>query len=219
MSEFREKIKTLKSQFPVILSEYKRNYDLYSKDKKDQTKLSVYNTSNSQVAKCIRDMTDITTALKAQNNEFVGIMRQLNRLIIGEQKKNALLKRKLNKMNNVNNGSATLIDDYKENYNETNMRNWAMFIGILVVCISSLKTFIIPTSVEGLLLIKTKKLEDAKKLLEDLQGFAKDLNDKRRDNDIKEKIRQENEEYNKEYNKRRAAARAQIDAANAAKFP
>jgi len=219
MSEFREKIKTLKSQFPAILSEYKKNYDLYSKDTNNQTKLSVYNTSNSQVAKCIRDMRDITLTLKAQNNEFGAIISQLNSLIAKEQKKNIKLKGKMEKMKSVSNGSSMLVSDYKENYTESNMRNWAMFIGIVVICISSLKIFIIPTSVEGLLLIKTKKLEDAKKLIEDLQGFAKDLNNKRRDNVIKEKIRQENEEYNKEYNKRRAAARAQIDAANAAKFP
>lgn len=190
MSEFREKIKTLKSQFPAILSEYKKNYDLYSKDKNDQTKLSVYNTSNSQVAKCIRDMRGITDTLKAQNYEFVAVISQLNSLIAKEQKKHIKLNGKMKKMNNVNNGSATLIGDYKENYNETNMRNWAMFIGILVVCISSLKTFIIPTSVEGLLLIKTKKLEDAKKLLEDLQGFATELNDKRKNLVFKDKMRE-----------------------------
>ena len=175
MSVFREKIKTLKDQFPVILSEYEKNYYTGT----DQTKLNVYNTYNSQVAKCIRDMRNITDTLKAQNNEFDSIISKYNKLIPDEQKKNALLKRKLNKMKTVNNGSATLIGDYKENYNETSMRNWSMLIGILVVCISFLKFFIIPTSVEGLLLIKNKKLEDANKLVTELQGFAKELNDKR----------------------------------------
>ena len=175
MSVFREKIKTLKDQFPVILSEYEKNYYTGT----DQTKLNVYNTYNSQVAKCIRDMRNITDTLKAQNNEFDSIISKYNKLIPDEQKKNALLKRKLNKMKTVNNGSATLIGDYKENYNETSMRNWSMLIGILVVCISFLKFFIIPTSGEGLLLIKNKKLEDANKLVTELQGFAKELNDKR----------------------------------------
>ena len=82
-------------------------------------------------------------------------------------------------MKNVNNGSSTLVNDYKENYNETNMRNWAMVIGILAVCISFLKFFIIPTSAEGLLMIKNKKLEDAGNLVKELQKFAIDLNDKR----------------------------------------
>lgn len=186
MSAFREKIKTLKDQFPVILSEYEKNYYTGT----DQTKLNVYNTYNSQVAKCIRDMRNITDTLKVQNNEFDAIISKYNKLIPDEQKKNALLKRKLNKMKTVNNGSATLIGDYKENYNETSMRNWSMLIGILVVCISFLKFFIIPTSVEGLLLIKTKKLDDAKKLLEDLQKFATELNDKRKNLVFTDKMRE-----------------------------
>jgi len=212
MSEFREKIQTLKEQFPVILSDYKSNYDRYSKDNKVQANLNAYNTSNSQVAKCIRDMTDITVTLKAQNNEFVAIMSQLNTLIADEQKKNTILKDKLNMMKNVNNGSATLVSDYKENYNETNMRNWAMFIGILVICISSLKVFIIPTSTEGILMIKNKKIEEAQKLFENLQGLAKDINKQRNDYIIKEKLKKEEEEYNKEYNRQRLLQRAKLDA-------
>ena len=179
MSEFIEQIKTLNERFPLILSEYKNNYDLYYKDNKDQTKLNAYNTSDSQVANCIRDMRNITDTLKAQNYEFVAVISQLNSLIADEQTTNGVLKDKMERMKNVNNGSTTLISDYKENYNETNMRNWAMLIGILVICISFLKFFIIPTSAEGLLLIKNKKLEDANKLVTELQGFAKELNDKR----------------------------------------
>jgi len=215
MSEFREKIQTLKEQFPVILSDYKSNYDRYSKDNKVQANLNAYNTSNSQVAKCIRDMSDITVTLKEQNNEFVAIMSQLNTLIAEEQRKNTILKDKLNMMKNVNNGSATLVSDYKENYNETNMRNWAMFIGILVICISSLKVFIIPTSTEGILMIKNKKLEEAQKLFENLQGLAKDINKQRNDYIIKEKLKKEEEEYNKEYNRQRLLQRAKYDAQRA----
>jgi hypothetical protein len=212
MSEFREKIKTLNDQFPVILSDYKRNYDLYSNDNKDQTKLNAYNTSNSQVAKCIRDMTDITVQLRSQNKEFDTIMTQLNTLIADEQKKNTELKERIEYMKNVNNGSATLVSDYKENYNETNLRNWAMFIGILVICISSLKVFIIPTSAEGILMIKNKKIQEAKELFDNLQGLARDINKQRNDYIIKERLRKENEEYNKEYDKQRLLARAKLDA-------
>ena len=179
MSEFREKIETLNDQFPVILSDYKRNYDLYYKDTKNQTNLNAYNTSDAQVARCIRDMRDITVTLNAQNNEFVAVISQLNTLIAEEQTKNTELKDQIENMKNVNNGSSTLVNDYKENYNETNMRNWAMVIGILAVCISFLKFFIIPTSAEGLLMIKNKKLEDAGNLVKELQKFAIDLNDKR----------------------------------------
>jgi hypothetical protein len=175
MSEFREKIQTLKDQFPVILSEYEKNYYTGT----DQTKLNVYNTYNSNVAKCIRDMRDITVTLQAQNNGFVDVMSQLNKLIADEQRKNTELKDQIENMKNVNNGSATLVSDYKENYNETNMRNWAMVIGILAICISFLKFFIIPTSAEGMLMIKNKKLEDAGNLVKELQKFAIDLNDKR----------------------------------------
>lgn len=178
MSEFREKTQTLNDQFPVILSDYKRNYDLYYKDTKNQTKLNAYNTSDAQVAKCIRDMRDITVRLQAQNNEFVAIMSQLNKLIADEQKKNTELKDKIEKMKNVNAGSTTLVRDYKENYNETNMRNWAMFLGIFAICVSFANIFIVPTYADSSMILKDR-LDKAKNLVTELQGFAKDLNDKR----------------------------------------
>ena len=64
MSEFREKIQTLNEQFPGILSDYKKNYDLYYKDTKNQGNLNAYNTSDAQVARCIRDMRDVTVKLQ-----------------------------------------------------------------------------------------------------------------------------------------------------------
>ena len=212
MSVFREKIQTLNDQFPVILSDYKRNYDLYSKDNKDQTKLNAYNTSNSQVAKCIRDMTDITVTLNAQNNEFVAIMSQLNKLIADEQKKNTELKDKIERMKNVNAGSATLIRDYKETYNETNMRNWAMFIGILAICISFLRIFIIPDSAEAMLLIKDKKINEAKALVDKLLLLASSSNTKRLVLEAREKKQKAELELQKRINaealKLEAVARA-----------
>lgn len=212
MSEFREKIQTLNEQFPVILSDYKRNYDLYYKDTKNQTKLNAYNTSDAQVARCIRDMRDITVTLNAQNNEFVAVISQLNKLITVEQTKNTELKDKIEKMKNINNGSETLIRDYKENYNETNMRNWALFIGILVICISFLKIFIIPDSAEAMLLIKDKKINEANALFNKLLLLATSSNTKRLALEAREKKQKIEQELQKRINaealKLEAVARA-----------
>lgn len=215
MSEFREKTQTLNEQFPVILSDYKRNYDLYYKDTKNQTNLNAYNTSDAQVAKCIRDMRDITVTLNAQNNEFVAVISQLNTLIAEEQTKNTELKDKIEKMKNINNGSETLIRDYKENYNETNMRNWALFIGILVICISFLKIFIIPDSAEAMLLIKDKKINEANALFNKLLLLATTSNTKRLALEAREKKQKTEQELQKRINaealKLEAAARAKIN--------
>ena len=106
-------------------------------------------------------------------------------------------KKQLEKLKNVSAGPTTLVKDYKENYNETNMRNWAMFVGICLVCISFANIFMVPTSAEGLLMIRDKKLEEAKLLLNKFKEVAKDLNDERRKNIIRENVREEEEKYNK----------------------
>lgn len=220
MSEFREKIQTLKDQFPVILSEYEKNYYTGT----DQTKLNVYNTYNSNVAKCIRDMRNITVTLQAQNKGFVDVMSQLNKLIADEQRKNTELKVKIQNMKNVNNGSATLVSDYKENYNETNMRNWAMVIGILAICVSFANIFIVPTYADSSMILKGR-LDKAKNLVTELQGFAKDLNDKRIYYIEGEKMRKKDLEKQKIYERVKAeeeakyAAQAARDAAREAAKP
>lgn len=211
MSEFREKIQTLNEQFPGILSDYKKNYDLYYKDTKNQGNLNAYNTSDAQVARCIRDMRDVTVKLQLQNNEFVDIMSQLNTLIADEQIKNTELKDKIERMKNVNNGSSTLVSDYKENYNETNMRNWAIFLGIFAICVSFSNIFIVPTYANSSLILKGR-LDKAKEYIQKIEEVAKDLNKKRTEYVINEKVRKENEEYNKEYDKQRLLARAKLDA-------
>ena len=221
MSEIIEKIKTLNEQFPVILSDYKRNYELYYNDNKDQTKINAYNTSISQVVKCIRDMSHITVLLEAQNHEFVEVLMLLNLLIAYEKTKNTKLKDYITMVKNVNNGSTTLISDYKENYNETNMRNWAMFIGILAICISFLKIFIIPDSAEAMLLIRDKKINETKALVDKLLLLATSSNTKRLVLEAREKKQKTELELQKriqsEALKLEAAARAKINVENSSK--
>ena len=118
-------------------------------------------------------------------------------------------------MKNINNGSETLIRDYKENYNETNMRNWALFIGILVICISFLKIFIIPDSAEAMLLIKDKKINEANALFNKLLLLATTSNTKRLALEAREKKQKTEQELQKRINaealKLEAAARAKIN--------
>jgi len=213
-SELREKIITLYNQFPAILSDYKSNYQLYYNDTKDQTKLNSYYNSKSQVGKCIRDMTYITYMLEMINYEFPIVTKQLNALITIEKNKNIYLKNKIANMTNVNNGSVILVSDYKENYNETNMRNWAMFAGILAICISFLKIFIIPDSAEAMLLIKEKTINEAKALLDKTLSLAKELDTKR----FISKAREEKQKTELELQKRIKAEELKMEAAARAKL-
>lgn len=63
-----------------------------------------------------------------------------NHLIKEEKERNRKLRRKLGRLNNENNASIELIDDYKDIYNIRYLRNWSLLLSG-VICIFFIKTY------------------------------------------------------------------------------
>jgi hypothetical protein len=65
----------------------------------------------------------------------------LNKLIRGERIKNVALKRLLGREEEKYNGAGEMNSNYTEMYELSYLRNWAMFLGILVVSLAIGKVF------------------------------------------------------------------------------
>ena len=96
-----------------------------------KSNLNTTNTSLVKIHKSVNDSTeDINEKLEA-----------LNKLIRRERIKNLVLKRRLGREEEKFNGTDEMISNYKEMYELNYLRNWAMFIGILIVSLAIGKVF------------------------------------------------------------------------------
>jgi len=127
------KIKTLITQFPSILSDFKKNYVLSNMSPKDQTYKNFLSTSKNQVV-------DSTAKIFAINND---IQQQLNLLYTStlpfdtnvqrEKEQNEKLNTELNQMKSGISGAEIMIKDYKTTYTRQYVVNCTMLIGIFLV--------------------------------------------------------------------------------------
>jgi chromosome segregation ATPase len=128
-----EELNTLKSQLPAILVDYQKYYVL--------SKLHPENAEYQQIFQNIQsNLNDINSKLfilsndvQSNTNKINAHLLSLNESIKDEKAKNKNLKSQLNIVENNNNASTELITNYMEMYDSGYLRNWALFLSILIV--------------------------------------------------------------------------------------
>jgi hypothetical protein len=83
----------------------------------------------------------ISNDVDANTDEINKAFKKLDILITIERKKNRELRRKLGIIEDENNNSKELIDNYNEIYDTDYLRNWALFLSTIVVGVSISKMF------------------------------------------------------------------------------
>ena len=138
---FLSKVSVLSNQLPAILDDFKKYYVFYNKTPEYDEYKQMFenikanlNTTNSSLAKINKSVDSATEDI---NEKLV----TLNKLIRRERIKNRLLKRRLGREEEKYNGTDEMISNYKEMYEINYLRNWAMFLGILIVSIAISKVF------------------------------------------------------------------------------
>jgi ABC-type transporter Mla subunit MlaD len=140
-NNFLSKVSVLSNQLPAILDDFKKYYVFYNKTPEYDEYKQMFenikanlNTTNSSLAKINKSVDSATEDI---NEKLV----TLNKLIRRERIKNRLLKRRLGREEEKYNGTDEMISNYKEMYEINYLRNWAMFLGILIVSIAISKVF------------------------------------------------------------------------------
>ena len=140
-NQFNEKINTIKSQFFSALDDFKKYYVYYNKNPEVNEFQNYYVNSKSQLQSMSRDLflttTNIDKNIENLDNKMVSISEQLD----DEKKLNKEMMKLIANLENTQNGSEILIDDSKTKYNEQYLKNWEIFIGIILVSILIGKLF------------------------------------------------------------------------------
>ena len=86
-------------------------------------------------------MFKILNDIERNTNNISDNFTEVNKIIKDEKNKNTKLKYIYDKINNNLNGSITMIDEYKQIYNEKYLNNVFIFIGIIVSGVILTKVF------------------------------------------------------------------------------
>ncbi len=141
---FDEKITSIEGQFFSALEDFKKYYVYFNKNPEVDEFQNYYSNSKSQLQTMSKEVRNITLSIDKQiealNIQMSGISEKIQR----EKELNEKLKSKLHNLENTQNGSEILVDDSKTAYNIQYVRNWEMFIGVLIVTGLIFKIYKVP---------------------------------------------------------------------------
>ena len=130
-SQFTRKLETLQSQLPSILNDYQKYYTFYNKNPENQEYQQMFQNIKGNLSNINSKLFILSNDVQSNTNKLNSKLFALDVLIKREKKKNNDLKKQLG-ITNVE-VSDILIDEYKEIYQSGYLRNWALFLSILIV--------------------------------------------------------------------------------------
>jgi hypothetical protein len=130
---FKEKLQTLNKQLPSILDDFKKYYVFYNKNPEYPEYQSSFENIKGNMNKLSSDLFILSNDVQSSTGELNKKLFALNVLIQEEKKKNSELKLQLGIVEHKNSAATELIYDYKNMYSEEYLRNWALFISILII--------------------------------------------------------------------------------------
>jgi hypothetical protein len=136
-NKFNEQLNVLNNSVDLILDEFKKIYVI--------TKMHPENEEyQQQYANIISGLNQLQSKLFTASNDVQVNVDKINKAMIEldikikkERENNRELKRKLGIVENKNNASSEMIDDYEQIYDERYLRNWALGLSALI-CIMSI---------------------------------------------------------------------------------
>ena len=130
---FKEKLQTLNNQLPAILDDFKKYYVFFNKNPEYPEYQTSFENIKGNMTKLSSDLFMLSNDVQSSTNELNKKLFALNVLIQEEKERNRDLKLSLGIVEHKNNAATELISDYKNIYSEEYLRNWALFISILII--------------------------------------------------------------------------------------
>ena len=140
-SSFTTKVQALQSQLPAILADFKKYYVFYNKNPEYPEYQQTYQNIKGNLNDVNSNLFTLSNDVQSNTDNLNKGLHILNKLIKKEKDKNRKLKIDLGIVENKNNAATEMISDYKQIYDSDYLRNWAMFLSILIVGASISKIY------------------------------------------------------------------------------
>lgn len=128
-----EKLKTLNEKLPAILSDFKKYYVFFNKNPEYPEYQNHFENIKGNLTEMYSSLFMLSNEVDSSTQEINKKLNDLNELIQKEKNINSELKSKVSVIENKSNASIELISDYKLMYNSEYLRNWALFLSILII--------------------------------------------------------------------------------------
>ena len=130
---FSSKIKTLEEKIHPILEDFKK-YFVFNKLNPEYTEYQqMFDNIKNNLQTISSDLFMIINNVESKTEEINHKLLIIDLEIKKEKDKNKKLKKQMGLVYNENNGSNEMIDDFKKMYNNNYLKNWALFIGIIIL--------------------------------------------------------------------------------------
>ena len=139
--QFTTQLETLQSQLPAILNDFTKYYVFFNKNPEYPEYEQMFQNIKSNLNDINSQLFILSNDLQINTDKINEKLFALDVLIRKEKKKNRELKLKLGIIEHKNSAASELIYDYKEMYESDYLRNWALFLSIVVVGLTISKTF------------------------------------------------------------------------------
>lgn len=131
-SKFREKIATMNSQLPAMLDDFKKYYVFSNKTPDYPEYQQMFQNIQSNLNSMNSNLFMLSNDVQSNTDTMNKNLFKVDVLIKEERKRNRHLKSRLGIVEHKINASSELIYDYMEMYDLGYLRNWALFLSILV---------------------------------------------------------------------------------------
>ena len=131
-TQYFDKLETLEAQLPSILTDFKKYYVFYNKNPDYAEYSQMFSNIKNNLTNANSELFVLSNDVQSNTEDINKILFELNVLIKEEKKVNRELKKKLNIAENENNASNELISDYTEIYNYDYLKNFGLFLSILI---------------------------------------------------------------------------------------
>jgi peptidoglycan hydrolase CwlO-like protein len=140
-SDFSQTLETLQSQLPAILEDFKKYYVFYNKTPDYPEYQQLFENIKSNLNSINSDLFTLSNDVQGNIDSLNKDLTDLNSQIEREKEKNRKLKLDLGIVENKNNAATEMIYDYKKMYESGYLRNWGLFLSILVVGVAVSKLY------------------------------------------------------------------------------
>jgi hypothetical protein len=142
--KFNEKIKTIKGSFFSALDDFKKYYVFFHKNPEVDEFQNYFANSKGQLQQLNSDMFLVTNNIQQKIKDLDVEMRVVSHKLKNEKELNEELLSLINRIQTTQDGSATMIDDAKDEYNIQYYKNWELFMGIVIFLGISIKLLVTP---------------------------------------------------------------------------
>lgn len=175
--QYQRQINVISDQYKSILTDYKKYYIAVNSNKSSTNK-KIFDNSSKQLTRKYNELRMLQEEITEQNASILKEVSESNLNINKEKAKNTQLKNQLSALDPIKSSSTMLISDYKTNYNDRNIQNWSLLIGVIVSCALIKFMFIIPTTQDEMIRVKNETIA---KLYKEGSEYAKKYNDLKED--------------------------------------